>query len=224
MRMNGRRVGAAFADGAWPPAMGGARPLPVATGGFSFQIMNTLAFPSILEKLSLKPHGVTRGQPWARAVGLRRLRPASHCSTRRCPCGRHVALPTPWGPPFSGKLATPHPPSPRQGCVAPSQAGQPSRDAPGALACRRRAPRPAGCPPRASPPVPEPPLPRGLRWCPCLRSPRPSKTKAPDEKAARAQPPAVARGFRADSPDGSVGWQVGRTEVCVRRPRPAETP
>lgn len=111
----------------------------------------------------------------------------------------------PFGTPaFSGKLTTP-PRPPRQGRVAPSQAGQPSRDTPGALVCQRRAPPSPSVHLRPSPPVLEQSLPRALQWHASLLGRRPSTTRGPDERLARARPPAAARGFRAGSPDGSVG-------------------
>lgn len=109
----------------------------------------------------------------------------------------------PFGTPaFSGKLTTP---PPRQGRVAPSQAGQPSRDTPGALVCQRRAPPSPSVHLRPSPPVLEQSLPHALQWHASLLGCRPSTIRGPDERLAPARLPAVARGFRAGSPDGSVG-------------------
>lgn len=118
-------------------------------------------------------------------------------------CRQHVASSTLWDPRFLWKAH--HPPPPRQGRVAPSQAGQPSRDTPGALVCQRRAPPSPSVHLRPSPPVLEQSLPHALQWHASLLGCRPSTIRGPDERLAPARLPAVARGFRAGSPDGSVG-------------------
>lgn len=76
-------------------------------------------------------------------------------------CRQHVASSTLWDPRFLWKA---RPPPPRQGRVAPSQAGQPSRDTPGALVCQRRAPPSPSVHLRPSPPVPEQSLPHARQW------------------------------------------------------------
>lgn len=101
---------AAFADWAWPQAIGGARRLQVTTGGFSFQITNTLAFPSILEKLFFKLKGVTRGRHWAHFVDQWWPRPVSHFSMHRCPClSSACRVFHPLGPPLSLESSPPPP-------------------------------------------------------------------------------------------------------------------
>lgn len=195
---------AAFADWAWPQAIGGARRLQVTTGGFSFQITNTLAFPSILEKLFFKLKGVTRGRHWAHFVDQWWPRPVSHFSMHRCPClSSACRVFHPLGPPLSLESSTPAPTAGPSGPVAGRPAfsrhtwcpGLPAAGAPLAVcppaalaACSRTvtASRPAVA--HAS-----------LLGC------RPSTIGGPDERLAPARRPAVARGFRAGSPDGSVG-------------------